>query len=173
MADRLVIGTVASLRREKNLGRLIQAFAGIAAARGAELVIVGDGAEREGLEQLARQLNVARQVHFAGQSDRPEEWYRRMDIFALSSDTEQMPLAVLEAMAAGLPVAATDVGDVAQMVSAENWNFVVPADNFAAALSQLAANEAARRAVGVANMRKARKSFDERDMAERYAELIG
>jgi len=173
MAARLVIGTVASLRREKNIGRLIQAFAGIAATREAELVIVGGGAEREGLEQLAQQLDVAGQVRFAGQSERPEEWYRRMDIFALSSDTEQMPLGVLEAMAAGLPVVATDVGDVAQMVSVENRNYVVPADDFAAALSQLAADEAARRAIGAANERKARESFDERDMAERYAELIG
>jgi glycosyltransferase involved in cell wall biosynthesis len=47
-------------------------------------------------------LNLAARVRFAGQSDRPQDWYPQMDIFALSSDTEQMPLGVLEAMAAGL-----------------------------------------------------------------------
>jgi glycosyltransferase involved in cell wall biosynthesis len=173
VAGRLVIGTVASLRREKNIGRLIRAFAGLAAGSGAELLIVGGGAERQALDQLARELNVVARVRFAGQSDRPEDWYSQMDIFALSSDTEQMPLSVLEAMAAGLPVAATDVGDVAQMVSAENRSYVTPADAFATALVRLAADDAARKAIGAANQKKARESFDEKDMAAHYAALIG
>ncbi|HWU53893.1 MAG TPA: glycosyltransferase [Rhizomicrobium sp.] len=173
---RIVIGTVASLRREKNIARLIQAFAQIASDRApgtAELLIVGDGAERQGLEQLARELNIASQVRFAGQSDRPEDWYPLMDIFALSSDTEQMPLSVLEAMAGGLPVVATAVGDVAQMVAAENRDYVVPVQDFAAALGRLAADVAARRGIGLANEKKARESFDENVMATSYAALIG
>jgi len=170
---RIVIGTVASLRREKNIARLIQAFAAIAATRDLELLIVGDGAERQGLEQLARERNIAGQVRFAGQSNRPEDWYPRMDIFALSSDTEQMPLSVLEAMAAGLPVAATAVGDVAQMVSAENRDYVVPAQDFAAALARLADDAAVRRGTGLANEKRARENFDENVMAAQYAALIG
>jgi len=170
---RIVIGTVASLRREKNIARLIQAFAAIAATRDLELLIVGDGAERQGLEQLARERNIAGQVRFAGQSNRPEDWYPRMDIFALSSDTEQMPLSVLEAMAAGLPVAATAVGDVAQMVSAENRDYVVPAQDFAAALARLADDAAVRRGIGLANEKRARENFDENVMAAQYAALIG
>ena len=167
----VVIGTVASLRREKNIGRLIQAFAGIACD--AELLIVGGGAEREGLEQLSRNMNLAGRVRFAGQSDRPQDWYPQMDIFALSSDTEQMPLGVLEAMAAGLPVVATAVGDVAQMVSDENRDYVVPAEKFGAALARLAGDAPARQVIGQANEKKARENFDERAMATRYAELIG
>jgi glycosyltransferase involved in cell wall biosynthesis len=176
ITERTVIGTVASLRREKNIARLIQAFAGIASQHppGAlELLIVGDGAERQGLEQLARTLNITSQVRFAGQSNRPEDWYPRMDIFALSSDTEQMPLSVLEAMAAGLPVVATAVGDVPQMVSAENREYVVPAQDFAAALARLADDAAARRSIGGANEKKARENFDENVMAAHYAALIG
>ena len=169
--DTLVIGTVASLRREKNIGRLIQAFARL--PDHTELLIVGGGAEREGLEQLSRELKTGARVRFAGQSDRPQDWYPRMDIFALSSDTEQMPLGVLEAMAAGLPVVATKVGDVAQMVSEENRDYVVAAEQFAAALARLAGDPAARRAMGRANEAKARENFDERVMAARYAELIG
>jgi glycosyltransferase involved in cell wall biosynthesis len=97
-----------------------------------------------------------------------------MDIFALSSDTEQMPLGVLEAMAAGLPVVATDVGDVAQMVSPDNRDYVVPAGDFAAALGRLAAADgSARRAIGLANQKKVREDFDEKDMAAHYADLIG
>jgi glycosyltransferase involved in cell wall biosynthesis len=172
--ERIVIGTVASLRREKNIGRLIQAFAKTVAQRPSlELLIVGDGAEREGLERLARELNIAGQVRFAGQSNRPEDWYPQMDIFALSSDTEQMPLSVLEAMAAGLPVVSTAVGDVAQMVSAENGDYVVPAQDFAVALARLVDDAAARRIIGSANEKKARESFDENVMAAQYAALIG
>jgi glycosyltransferase involved in cell wall biosynthesis len=170
---RIVIGTVASLRREKNIARLIQAFAGIAGGRDLELLIVGDGAERQGLEQLARELSIAGQVRFAGQSNRPEDWYPRMDIFALSSDTEQMPLSVLEAMAAGLPVVATAVGDVAQMVSTENRDYVVPVPDFAAALARLADDAAVRRNIGLANEKRARENFDENVMAANYARLIG
>jgi len=169
----VTIGTVASLRREKNIARLIQAFAGIAATRDLELLIVGDGAERQGLEQQARELNIASRVRFAGQSNRPEDWYPQMDIFALSSDTEQMPLSVLEAMAASLPVVATAVGDVAQMVSDQNRDYVVPAQAFAAALARLVGDAAARRSIGLANEKKARENFDENVMAAQYAALIG
>jgi glycosyltransferase involved in cell wall biosynthesis len=169
----VTIGTVASLRREKNIARLIQAFAGIAATRDLELLIVGDGAERQGLEQQARELNIASRVRFAGQSNRPEDWYPQMDIFALSSDTEQMPLSVLEAMAASLPVVATAVGDVAQMVSDQNRDYVVPAQAFAAALARLVDDAAARRGIGLANEKKARENFDENVMAAQYAVLIG
>jgi glycosyltransferase involved in cell wall biosynthesis len=175
-SGRTVIGTVASLRPEKNIARLMRAFAELAGGRqdGAlELLIVGDGVERDGLERLARELNLAGRVRFAGQSDRPEDWYPRMDIFALSSDTEQMPLSVLEAMAAGLPVVATAVGDVAQMVSEENRKFVVPVEEFSTALARLAGDGTHQRKIGLANERKARESFDEKSMAERYAALIG
>jgi glycosyltransferase involved in cell wall biosynthesis len=167
----VVVGTVAGLRREKNVARLIGAFADVPGD--GELLLVGDGAERGALERLAKELNVAGRVRFAGQSDRPEDWYCQMDIFALSSDTEQMPLSVLEAMAAGLPVVATNVGDVAQMVSAENRNYVVPADHFTAALLRLAGDAPSWRALGVANQKKARENFDEKVMAARYDELIG
>ena len=173
-----VIGTVASLRREKNIARLIDAFAAIASQRGPgalELIIVGDGAERAGLEALARQRGVTDQVRFAGQSNQPESWLAQMDIFALSSDTEQMPLSLLEAMAAGLAVVATDVGDVAQMVSAENQAYVVPARDadFAAALAALIDDPAGQRALGQANQKKARETFDQDVMAARYAQIIG
>ena len=175
---RIVIGTIASLRREKNIARLIKAFARISAQRktgSIELVIVGDGAERPVLEQLASQLSVAGQVRFAGQTNRPEDWLPQMDIFGLSSDTEQMPLSLLEAMAAGLPVVATDVGDVAQMVSQANRSYVVPADDdaFAAGLMRLIEDKSARREIGRENEKKARENFDEEVMAARYAEIIG
>jgi len=171
-----VIGTIASLRREKNIARLIRVFAGISAQRSSiELMIVGDGAERPALEQLGRELNVADRIRFIGQTDRPEDWLPQMDIFALSSDTEQMPLSVLEAMAAGLPVVATAVGDVAQMVCDANRRYVMAArdDAFSDALSRLLDDRVAQREIGRDNEKKARESFDEGVMAARYAGIIG
>jgi glycosyltransferase involved in cell wall biosynthesis len=173
---RTVIGTIATLRREKNIARLIRAFARISPQQGSiELMVVGDGAERPALEQLANQLGVAGRVRFVGQTDRPEDWLPQMDIFALSSDTEQMPLSVLEAMAAGLPVVATAVGDVAQMVSGANGPYIVPPadDAFLGALARLIEDGSARREIGGANEKKARENFDEGVMAARYAEIIG
>jgi len=98
-----------------------------------------------------------------------------MDIFALSSDTEQMPLSLLEAMAAGLAVVATAVGDVSQMVCEANRAYVVPArdEDFAAALARLIDDGRARHSLGLANEKKARESFDEELMAARYGEIIG
>jgi len=172
--EKIVVGTVASLRREKNIARLIEAFSQVSSQRVAgslELLIVGGGAERQSLENLARQRGAP--VRFAGQTDQPERFLSQMDIFALSSDTEQMPLGILEAMAAGLPVVATAVGDVPQMVAAENSAYVVPPRAFEAALARLVDDKQAQRALGRANEKKARETFDENVMAARYAELIG
>ena len=104
-----VVGTVAALRPEKNLARLLRA---VALVPGLRLIIIGDGPERLALTALAGSLGIAGRVAFAGHLPDPSAAYAHMDMFSLSSDTEQMPLSVLEAMAAGLPVAATAVGDV-------------------------------------------------------------
>jgi glycosyltransferase involved in cell wall biosynthesis len=108
----LVVGTVAGLRPEKNIARLLRAFAALRARQAARLVIVGDGALRAELQQLATQLGVAADVEFAGYLAAPGTRLAQFDLFALSSDTEQLPIAMLEAMAAGVPVVATRVGDV-------------------------------------------------------------
>ncbi len=172
--DMPVIGTVAALRAEKNLARLLRAFRLIAAATPARLVIVGAGPERAKLEAISGTLGLAERVRFAGHTDRTEEFYRDFDVFALSSDTEQMPLSVLEAMASGLPVVATDVGDVREMLAAENAAFVVPRDDAALAdalLRLLAAPEQAR-AIGAANRAKAEREYDQARMFATYAALL-
>jgi glycosyltransferase involved in cell wall biosynthesis len=96
------------------------------------------------------------------------------DILALSSDTEQMPFAILEAMAAGLAVASVDVGDVRQMVAAENRPFIVPPceNALGAALRELSADPALRARIGRANRLRLRERYDARTMASRYADLF-
>jgi glycosyltransferase involved in cell wall biosynthesis len=172
IGDGPVIGTVAALRPEKNLERLLRAFARLQLP--ARLVIVGDGVERPALETLAQTLGVAQSVRFVGHMHEPQRAYGHFDLFALSSDTEQMPLSVLEAMAAGLPVVATDVGDVAMMLAAENRPFVTPRDEkaLAGAFAALLDAPALRRAVGAANRAKAECDYDQKAMFRAYAALM-
>ena len=172
--DEIVVGTVATLRPEKNITRLMDAFAKLAAGRKTlRLLIVGDGPERGKLEQFAASSSVGDQIAFAGASTQPEEWLRKMNIFALTSDTEQMPLSVLEAMAAGLPVVSTNVGDVAQMVAPSNAELVVPAGaQFERALQLMIDDQERALAIGRDNAIRASEVFDEEVMAARYARII-
>lgn len=171
----ITVGTVASLRKEKNIARLIETFSAIAIGnQKLRLLIVGDGPERDALEQLSDASPAHAQISFAGASTQPEDWLRKMDIFALSSDTEQMPFSVLEAMASGLPVVSTDVGDVAQILSPANTGFVVPAGHeFEEALRRITGDPARAAAIGRDNAIRAGELFDEKMMAARYAEIIG
>ena len=173
--DGPVIGTVAALRPEKSLARLLRAFALVRRDRAARLVIVGDGPERPALEALANTLGVADSTRFAGHIAETAPAYRTFDVFALSSDTEQMPLSVLEAMAACLPVAATDVGDVAAMLAEENRPYITALDPpaLAAALAALLDRPDLRAALGAANRARAEREYDEAAMLRGYAALFG
>ncbi len=167
-----VIGTVAALRPEKNLARLLRAFAEL--RRPARLVVVGAGAEGDRLAALAAALGVADRVRFAGHVARPERLLGGFDLFALSSDTEQMPFSVLEAMAAGLPVAGVDVGDLGHMLADENAAYLTEpsAPALAGAIDALLADPGRRAAVGAANRARALARFDERRMAAAYDRLF-
>jgi glycosyltransferase involved in cell wall biosynthesis len=171
----MVIGTVAGLRAVKNLPRLVRAFAAIPVP-GARLVIVGSGPESERIAAEARRLGVAERVLLPGFLADPSRYLGLFDIFALSSDSEQFPISLVEAMAAGLPVVATDVGDVPDMVSADNLPLIVHREDeaaFAAALESLAERGDLRRAIGLANREKAAADYGESRMIERYAALYG
>jgi glycosyltransferase involved in cell wall biosynthesis len=169
----LVIGTVAALRPEKTIFRLLHAFAAVRAAGPARLVIVGDGPELAALRGLADSLQIAGDVFFAGHSTRAENWLAAFDVFALSSDTEQMPLSLLEAMASGLPCVCTDVGDVRDMLAEANRDFVTPRNDAALAEALGRMLVADRAAIGLANRMKAEAAFDQERMFDAYAELLG
>lgn len=171
----IVIGTVAGLRRVKNLPRLVRAFAAMA-HKDARLVIVGAGPESEAIAAEARRWGVASRVLMPGFLPDPVRWVGHCDIFALSSDSEQFPISLVEAMAAGLPVVATAVGDVPGIVSDDNRPLIVEAADeaaFAAALDSLADRADLRRAIGEANRERAAAQYDERHMIAAYARLYG
>ncbi|HET8997544.1 MAG TPA: glycosyltransferase family 4 protein [Acetobacteraceae bacterium] len=168
-----VIGTVATLRPEKNLPRLLRAVQLLRTRMPVRLVIVGDGSERSSLEELAQTLGIAEAVHFTGYCATPNMMYRGFDVFALTSDTEQMPLSVLEAMASGLAVVATDVGDVRDMVAEANLQFIVPRDEaaLAGAMERLLQQPDLRAAIGTANRAKAERDYDEDRMFRAHEAL--
>ncbi len=167
-----VVGIVAALRPEKNVARLLRAFARVELS--ARLVIVGDGSERGSLENLAQALAVRDRVYFAGHVTEPAPLYDAFDVFALSSDTEQMPLSMLEAMAAGLPVATTDVGDVRIMLAPENASAIVPAadEALAQALRLLLGDAALRHRMGMANRAKVEHDYQQEAMFQSYARIL-
>ncbi|MBU8536743.1 glycosyltransferase family 4 protein [Falsiroseomonas tokyonensis] len=170
-----LIGTVAALRPEKALDRLLRACALLARRRTPfRLAILGDGPDRARLQALAAELGIEGLVTFAGHVPDPAAAYRSFDVFALSSDTEQMPFSVLEAMGTGLAVASTDVGDVSAMLAAPNLPFVTPKDDadFAIALATLLEEPERRRSIGAANRSRAVLDFSEEAMFQSYAALI-
>ncbi|AKM06687.1 glycosyltransferase [Pelagerythrobacter marensis] len=166
------VGTLAGLRPVKNLPRLVRAFRGL--PDDWHLVIVGEGPERDAIRAEADEYDIGHRVHLPGFAPDPARYVGLFDIFALSSDSEQFPISVVEAMAAGLPVAAPAVGDIADMVADANVPLIAPRGDEAALsgnLAQLAGDAALRSEVGAANRAKARESFDEKPMIAAYRRL--
>jgi glycosyltransferase involved in cell wall biosynthesis len=176
-AGECVIGSFSPLRREKNLGRLLEAFAAVIAASPCpiRLVICGDGPERPGLGKLAQRLGIADRITFTGHVPKPEAVMGAFDLFAMTSDTEQMPYAVLEAMAARLPVLATEVGDIAMMVGEENRPFIVGRNDqrrLVTALQRFCSDQGLRRRLGLANRVRVEQSFRIAPMVDAFHRIL-
>jgi L-malate glycosyltransferase len=172
--DDMIVGTLAGLREVKNLPRLVRAVA--TQPPHVKLVIVGEGPERGVIMAEAERLGSADRVIMPGFVAHPHRYVGLFDIFALSSDSEQFPISLVEAMAAGKPAICTDVGDVMAIVSKENRTFIVPAhdeDGFAAALGKLVNDASLRATLGQANQLLATATYDEATMIARYAKLYG
>lgn len=166
------VGTLAGLRPVKNLPMLVSAMAKLPEQW--QLVIVGEGPEADTIRDAAESAGISHRVHMPGFAADPHRFVGLFDIFALSSRSEQFPLSVVEAMAAGLPVVAPDVGDISAMISDENARFIVPRDDEAAladALLALAKDSETRERIGEANRFKARAQFDEAKMIGAYRRL--
>ncbi|OYY90144.1 MAG: glycosyl transferase family 1 [Sphingomonas sp. 28-66-16] len=170
--DEVVIGTLAGLRAVKNLPLLVRAAGGVSVP--IRLVIVGEGPERATIEQAARAMGLGDRLHLPGFLAEPHRYIGLFDIFALSSQSEQFPISVVEAMAAGLPVAAPPVGDLSAMVALENQPYIARHHGevwLRDALQKLALDPAERRRVGAANRAKAATDYDEKVMVEAYSSL--
>lgn len=175
----VLIGTVGRLDPVKDQAGLLAAFKLLCEAlpgvRGTlRLAIAGEGSERPRLEARIAQLGLGEQVCLLGNRDDVPAILPEFDIFALSSIAEGMPGVVLEAMAAGLPVVATDVGGVREVVSSGTTGSLVPAGDSAAlshALSKYVSDESLRAQHGSAGRRAAETRFSLDHMLSSYNAL--
>lgn len=168
----LKIVSVARLLERKGLHHLMEAIARPTPLPVA-LTIVGTGSYQAELERLAQELDLGSRVHFAGFLQHRElaDLYRSSDLFALPSQTESFGLVFAEAMATGLPILATRVGGIPELVRDGTDGVLVDAarpDQLRAALGELIARPSKRRAMGRAARQRIEASYSWRAIAERY-----
>ena len=179
--DRLII-SIGRLSKEKAHGVLIEAFRLLCTTNpnlSCRLVIVGDGPERASLETAARASGQNDRITFAGQVNNVQPFYAAADVFVLPSLSEGSPNVLLEAMAAEVPIVATAVGGVTEIVSNEESALLVAPKNpqaLATAIDRVLQDSAlARRLTTVASAVVAREHSPEayaRSLISLYQEVI-
>lgn len=175
-ADTPVCGIVAALRPEKNHELFLQTAARVRSELPkARFVIIGDGEQREKLQQLTQQLGLADNVQFLGSRSDVPDILPALDVFALTSHNEANPVSILEAMASGVPVVSTRVGSVAESVTDGVTGYLADAGDVKALTRRwlvLLSDNARAREMGTAGREAvcARWSLDQ--MVEGYQRLI-
>jgi len=168
---RHTIGTVGRLEHQKGYHRLIDALVQVP---NAELVLVGDGSLRGDLEGQVDTLGLNDRVRFLGWLDDPTATLATFDLFVLPSRNEAFPLTIVEAMLAGVPVVATDVGSVSEAVIHDETGWLVPegdVDALASTLTAALADDEARRMVADRARKRSQLQFTDAAMADRYCEM--
>jgi glycosyltransferase involved in cell wall biosynthesis len=157
----LAVGRLAEPKDALTLVRALAAVPGHAFSA----LLVGDGPDRPAVEAEVRRLGLQHAVTVAGTRDDVPELLARADVFALSSRSEGAPVSILEAMAAGLPVVASSVGGVPELVADGETGLLVPPGDpaaMAAALGRLLEDVDLRRRLGAAGRDRALRCFDVR-----------
>lgn len=125
-----VIVGVGRLNRQKDFPTLLRAFALLRRMRPARLMILGEGEDRPQLEDLIKELNISEDVWLPGFVDNPYAYMKHADIFVLSSIFEGLPTVLIEAMAVGTPVVATDCkSGPSEILGAADYGTLVPMQN--------------------------------------------
>jgi len=178
-ADAPVIGTVGNLRPVKDTPCLLRAFAALPEPN-AVLLIVGDGEEGPALQALAGELGVAERVRFLGRRDDVRRLLPLLDVFVLSSQTEGISVALLEAMACGRPAVVTDTGGNPEVCIAGETGLLVPVGDpeaLSRSLAELLGSRDRRHAMGEAARARVEREFAMsamlRSYEEVYDELLG
>lgn len=173
--DELLIACIARFYEQKNHKTLLEAFAAVKNdCPKARLLLAGDGHLREALERQVAELGLGRQVVFLGRRDDVARILGASDLFALASLWEGNPLSVMEAMAAGLPVVATTVGGIPELVETGRSGLLCRPGDAAAvaeAIRTLVGDAARRREMGEQAMARAGVRFGEQAMVGAYERL--
>jgi glycosyltransferase involved in cell wall biosynthesis len=171
-----VVGTVGNMKRQKRHDLFLRA---IAAARrdmaGLHGVIVGrDLGEEPSLRKLRAELGLEEHVHFAGGVTDTAPWLRAFDLFLLTSDHEGLPNVVLESMAAGCPVVATDVGGVREIIRDGQSGVIIPRRDEATAahaIVELLNDRSRRNTIAEEARTRVRQQFSTSAMVEAHVRL--
>jgi glycosyltransferase involved in cell wall biosynthesis len=175
-----VIGAVGMMRPQKAYHVLVRAASQLAREwPGIQVLIVGDGLERPALERLAGAVGAQDTVRFLGQRTDVPDVLRALDVAVCCSDFEGSPLAVMEYMDAALPVVATRVGGVPDLIESGVHGLLVPPgdpDAIAAAIAELLRDPERRRSMGARGRERRRTEFDidvlVRRLEDLYCELL-
>jgi glycosyltransferase involved in cell wall biosynthesis len=171
LASGPVIGSIGRFDRLKGYEVLVKAMPELP---GVTVVLIGGGPMREELEELARELRVEDRLILIDWSDEPRRYLAGFDLFVLPSRLEALPLVLVEAMLAKLPVVATDVGGVSECVAANETGLLVAVEDataLASAIQRLLAEPALRTQFGEAGSARARRLFSLERMVEEYDAL--
>ncbi len=172
----IVVGNVAYFRPVKNLTRFVQVAHRVAQRiPEAFFVLVGDGTERGGVERAIAEMGLRQRFLLPGELKDPLAWFQAMDIFLLTSDSEALPVVLLEAGSCGVPAVATDVGGVRDVVVHGETGFVHPpnaVDALAESVIQLAQDPALRQQMGQSARQRVVQEFSVEAMVNRHADLF-
>lgn len=169
-----VLMHASNFRAIKNIPVVIQVFAEVRKKMQAKLVMVGDGPEKAGAEQLARELGVQRDVLFLGNQDLMEEMLSLADVFLLPSSSESFGLVALEAMCAEVPVVTSNAGGLPEVVEHGFTGFLHDPQHVAghtASVLKLLQNDTLRRTMGRRGRRVAMERFSAEEMIEQYVQV--
>lgn len=172
VGGRAVVATIAQLRPQKRLDLLVEAAVDLPEV---SFIVAGDGPERAALEARAERRGVADRVRFVGFREDVRPILDAADIVVLPSDAEGLPLSLLEAMAAGVAVVATDVPGTREIVSDGVTGLLVPSGDaraLASAIARLVADDGLRATLGAAGREAVRGSHDVGTMVERLAAVL-
>ena len=166
--DAVVLGSLVRLAEGKGLDTLLRAFAIVRGAASCKLLLVGDGPLRLELEVLARELGISGDVLFAGNQSQPLPYLHAMDAFVLPVPAGSMSIALLEAMAAGLPPVITFCGPEEAVIPGETGLGASPNDPaaLAEALRALVTNPGLRAELGAAAAAHVARNFSTRRVAD-------
>jgi glycosyltransferase involved in cell wall biosynthesis len=175
-----LLGVVGTLRPQKAHGTLLRGLTPLRAEwPGVRLLIIGSGPERSALEQLAQELGVDASVRFLGDRADIPDLLAALDVAVCCSDFEGSPLSVMEYMDAGLPIVATTVGGVPDLIDNEVHGLLVPPgdpDALAAAIAAQLRDRERARAMGTRARERRRTEFDIEVQVRRiealYTELL-
>jgi N-acetyl-alpha-D-glucosaminyl L-malate synthase BshA len=172
--DSRILMHASNFRPVKNIPQVIQIFAEVRKRVPSKLVMVGDGPEKAGAEQLARELRVERDVLFLGNQDSMEELLPLADVFLLPSSSESFGLVALEAMSAEVPVVASNAGGLPEVIDHGVTGYLHDSGHtagFVSSVLRLLDNSALRRQMGRAGRRVARERFNIDEMVGRYIQV--